>query len=426
MAPSGAESMIQKTVLPNGIPILTELIPTAYSISLGIWVKVGSRDEQVRNTGISHFIEHLLFKGTKRRTALEISRAIESVGGILNAFTGREYTCFYAKVLDQHLDLALDILSDIFLNSKFNAGEVERERNVILQEISMVEDTPEELVHDLFNCSFWGGHALGRPVLGSSDNIRRFRTGDLKGYFRERFLGGPVLITAAGNCRHEEVVRSIEKITRRVKPKEWSPRRRRPTAHAGFHAHQKPLEQVHLCIGARARKYSHPSRFAFYILNTILGGGMSSRLFQEIREKRGLAYSVYSYISSYVDAGLFGIYAGVSEKHVREVLDLILIELRSLRDRRINKETLRIAKEQLKGNLLLSNESTDSRMSRLAKNEIYFRRYVEIDEVLSLLDKVTPEEVQEAARDAFGRDGLMAVLLGNIRPEEFSDSILEL
>jgi len=418
--------MIQKTVLPNGIPILTEHIPTAYSISLGIWVKTGSRDEQARSTGISHFIEHLLFKGTKRRSALEISRAIESVGGILNAFTGREYTCFYAKVLDKHLELALDILSDIFLNSRFNPREVEKERNVILQEISMVEDTPEELVHDLFNSSFWGGHALGRPVLGSAANVRRFGTADLKGYFRERFLGGPVLIAAAGNCRHEEVVRSIEKISRKVKPKKWSPRRRRPTAHSGINVQQKPLEQVHMCLGARAKKYNHPSRFAFYILNTILGGGMSSRLFQEIREKRGLAYSVYSYISSYVDAGLLGIYVGVSEKHVREVLDLIIVELQSLRDHSIEEETLRIAKEQLKGNLLLANESTDSRMSRLAKNEMYFGRSVAIDEVVSQLEKVTPDDVQDSAREAFDRNGLMAVLLGNVSPDEVPESILEL
>lgn len=415
---NGTGSYYQKTVLDDGIKVITEKIPYLNSVSIGVWVITGSRDEQPRENGISHFIEHLLFKGTERRTAYEIAKEIDSVGGSLNAFTGREYTCFYAKVIDKNLPLAIDLLSDIFLHPLFDAKDVEKERMVILQEIKMVEDTPDDYVHDLFNRVCWGDHPLGYPILGTSDLVQSFSRDEIYRYFKENYQPNQIVICAAGSLDHNDVVERIQKTFGQIRKAERNRERTRPQSISTTNVLNRELEQVHFCLGTKGLQYNHSLRFASYILNTILGGGMSSRLFQEIRENRGLAYSVYSYLPTYTDAGLVVVYAGTGEDTFHEVINLTLKEFNSLKGDPFRNGELETTKEQLKGNLLLGLESSDNMMTRLAKNEIYFGSYLPVGEVLRGIDQVKADEVRSLASELFDERFFCLTLLGSLNGKD--------
>jgi predicted Zn-dependent peptidase len=416
--------MVQKTVLPNGIQVVTEEIPSVHSVSVGIWVEAGSRDERREENGISHFIEHMLFKGTQRRSARQIAKEIDAVGGILNAFTSKEFSSFYAKVMAEHLPVALDLLFDLYLNSLFAAEELEKERQVIVQEINMVEDTPDEYIHDLFSQSFWPHHPLGLPILGRLNTISRMDRRTLKGFFLKHYLQIPPIIVAAGKLKHEDLLRPVQEALRKIRPRPKERKIHPPRPHPQIQVKNKQLEQVHLLLGTQGFSVVHPRRYAFTILNTILGGGMSSRLFQEVREKRGLAYSVYSFASSFVDSGLLGVYVGTGDHTLNRVLRVILREMKRLAENSIRPKELRSAKEQLKGNLLLSLESTDSRMSRLAKNEIFFHRFVSTEEIIEGIEKVSAEEIISLAQEIFRPDSFSLTVLGPVTEKTIPKTLL--
>jgi len=416
----------QKTILDNGIKVITEEIPYLQSVSIGVWVITGSRDEQPHENGISHFIEHLLFKGTEKRTAFDIAKEIDSVGGTLNAFTGREYTCFYAKVIDKNLPLAIDLLSDIFLHSLMDVKDVEKERMVILQEIKMVEDTPDDYVHDLFNRAYWGDHPLGFPIFGTSQLVQSFNREQICQYFKENYQSSRIIVCASGNLNHQEVVDWIGTTFGQIPKSDKSKERLKPHSISTTNICKRNLEQVHFCLGTKGLQHNHSLRFASYVLNTILGGGMSSRLFQEIRENRGLAYSVYSYLPTYIDTGLVVVYAGTSEGSFQEVMELILKEFRCLKKEPFKNGELETAKEQLKGNILLSLESSENLMTRLAKNEIYFESYLPVEEILRSLDGVGEEIVRNLASDIFDEQFFCLTVLGPLEGNKFDKSILKL
>jgi predicted Zn-dependent peptidase len=413
----------QKTVLDNGIKVITEEIPYLKSVSIGVWVNTGSRDEQPHENGISHFIEHLLFKGTERRTAFDIAKEIDSVGGTLNAFTGREYTCFYAKVIDRNLPLAIDLLSDIFLHSLMDPNDVEKERMVILQEIKMVEDTPDDYIHDLFNRVCWGDHPLGFPIFGTSELVQSFNRDQVYQFLKDNYLPKRIIICAAGNLRHQEVVDSIGATFGEIPKSDKLWQRVKPHSISTSNIRRRELEQVHFCLGTKGLEYNHSLRFASYLLNTVLGGGMSSRLFQEIRENRGLAYSVYSYLPSYIDSGLVVVYAGTNGNSFQEVIDLVLKEFNRLKTERFKKEELETAKEQLKGNLLLSLESSDNLMTRLAKKEIYLGSYMPVERVIKGIDEVDEEGVRHLAETIFDEQFFCLTVLGPVDGDGFKKNL---
>jgi predicted Zn-dependent peptidase len=414
-------SRIQKSFLPSGIRVITEEMTDVESSSIGVWVRTGSRNETPEERGISHFIEHLLFKGTVKRTALDIAREIESVGGVLNAFTGKEYTCFYAKVLNKDLPLAIDILADIFISSRFDPVELEKERMVILQEIKMVEDTPDDLVHDLFASRFWKGHPLGCPVLGNIKTVKSLKRDNILSYFKRRYRPGSVFITAAGGLKHSHVVRMLKKTFGRLEitgsEESFTP----PVHTPGVKLFKRALEQVHICLGVPAFAHSHPHRYRLYLLTTILGGGMSSRLFQEIREKRGLVYSVYSYLNLCRDAGSLVVYAGTSVEEVGKVLRLLLKEFKRLHEG-VGRVELRGAKEQLKGGMLLGLETSDNRMTKLAKDEMYFGRVVPVSEMVAAIDRVKMSGIRETATRVLAPRNITMVAVGNVRKRDLPAS----
>ena len=408
----------RKTVLENGLRVITEAWPHTEAASVGIWVRTGSRDERPEENGLSHFIEHLVFKGTRRRSALDIVREIESVGGTINAFTAKEYTCFHARVLDKDLPLALDVLCDLLTEPLFDPVELEKERMVILQEIKMADDVPDDHIYDLFHRSFWGDHPLGLPIIGTKETVSSFSREQIEGFFRRRYTPERMIVAAAGHIEHEEVVREVEKRLGSIPPSDdHRPEPRAEGGKGGVGVEYRELEQVHLCLGVRGIPYAHPNRFAGYVLHTILGGNMSSRLFQEIREKRGLTYSVYSFMNSYRDSGVLGVYAGTTKEELDEVIDLILRELRRMKAGEVEEREVQVAKEYLKGNMVLALESSDGRMSRLAKNEIYFGRHIPLEEALRELDRVDVERVLEASREFFNAS-FNLVLLGSLKEEE--------
>ena len=402
----------QRTILGNGIRVITEEIPYLKSVSIGVWVTTGSRDEDPHENGVSHFIEHLLFKGTERRTAFDIAKEIDSVGGTLNAFTGREYTCFYSKVIDKNLPLAIDLLSDIFLHSMMDVKDVEKERMVILQEIKMVEDTPDDYIHDFFNRVCWGDHPLGFPIFGTSDLVQSFHREQILQFLKENYQPNRIIICAAGNVKHQEVVDRIGETFGQLPRSEKERKRLKPDSISTTNIRKRELEQVHFCLGTKGLQYNHSLRFASYVLNTILGGGMSSRLFQEIRENRGLAYSVYSYLPSYIDTGLVVVYAGTNESSFREVIELVLNEFNRLKKDPFRDGELETSKEQLKGNLLLSLESSDNLMTRLAKNEIYFGSHLPVEKTLKGIDAVEEDAVRYLAKELFDERFFCLTILG--------------
>ncbi len=393
--------MVEKTTLGNGVRILTHKIPYVRSVSLGVWVNVGARDESADENGLSHFIEHMIFKGTARRSAFDIAKAFDAIGGHTNAFTGMETTCYHARVMDAHLDTAVDVLSDIFLHSVFAPEEVERERPVIFQEIEMVEDSPEEFIHVLAEEAFWGDHALGRPITGSRENVLRFDSDALKAFFGRLYQPDRILISAAGNVEHDQLAAQFAEAFEAIEPGNGFPDRGRPGGRSGVFANERALGQVHLCLETPGISATDPRRYAASLLGTILGGNMSSRLFQEIREKRGLAYSVYSFMGSYEDTGTSGVYVGTSPDKGPKALELILWELTRLRDAPVDPAELRDAKEFTKGGLLLSAESVDNAMVRLAQNEIHFGEFVPLETAIERIEAVTVAEIRQLAGDLF-------------------------
>ena len=412
--------MFAKTVLDNGIRILSQEMADHRSVSLGLWVENGSRHESPQQNGISHFIEHLLFKGTERRTAAQIAEEMDAVGGVINAFTTKEHTCYYAKVLDENLPLAIDLLTDIFLHSSFDGEEIERERSVILQEISQAEDTPDDYVHDLFSLDFFNDHPLARPICGCADTVTKFRRDDFLAFFKSRYRPGRVIVSAAGHLRHHDLVREMAERLGSVTDAcgDAPPAlegERAPQMRSGVFPHSKTLEQVHFCLGVVGIPQAHPKRYAAFVLNTLLGGGMSSRLFQEIREKRGKAYSVYSFSSSYKDVGYLGVYAGTSIMWVEEVVELILKELKSLAAGNINDDEMSRTQGQLVGGMILGLESTDSWMSHIARNEIYFGTPISTDEISQGIRSVSRDDVVELARALFRSEKTALSLLGDFK-----------
>ena len=420
--------MFTKTVLDNGIRILSEEMPNARSVSLGIWVENGSRHEPRHQNGISHFIEHLLFKGTDRRSAAQIAEEMDSVGGVLNAFTAKEHTCYYAKVLDENLPVAIDLLTDIFLHSVFDREEIERERSVILQEISQAEDTPDDYVHDLFNLDLFKDHPLGRPICGQAATVLKFSREDFLDFVRDRYLPGRVIVAASGHVSHEKLVREMDQrlggknLEFRIQNSEFRVGDS-PKLQSGIFQHSKSLEQVHLCLGVAGIHQTHPLRYAAYILNTILGGGMSSRLFQEIREKRGKAYSIYSFLASYRDVGYLGVYAGTSLEWAEEVVDLMVREMGRLAAGEIGEEELQRAKSQLVGNMILGMESTDSWMSHITRNEIYFGKAISVEEISSGVRSVSRADIVDLARATFRSEEMALSLLGDFEKKSLDLSL---
>ncbi len=410
--------------LSNGIRVVSEAVNSFSSATIGIWLDRGSRQEAPENNGIAHFVEHMLFKGTRRRTAAQIAEEIDSVGGALNAFTGKEQTCFYARVLAEHLDLALDLLSDILLDPKFDAEELARERLVVLQEISQVEDTPDEYIHDLFASDYWPDHPLGLPVLGRSDYIAQLERQDCLKWIEQCRQPQHILIAAAGKVDHERLVEEVGKRFEGVSAATDGCRGRRAKPSQGVSLHFKDLEQVQLCFGTAGIASSDPDRYAASVLNAALGGGMSSRLFQEIREKRGWAYSVYSFLCSYSDSGYLGISVGTSAERVNEVVEAIVRELERVAQDGLKEEELRRMKDHIKGNILLSLESTESLMNRIARDQLTFGRMIPVSEVTRKLEEVSGEKVLEMAKLLVSKGSWALTLLGDMGDSKIDDRLV--
>jgi predicted Zn-dependent peptidase len=406
---------IRREVLPNGLTVITEEMDHIRSISIGIWIKTGSRDEDKEWNGISHFVEHMVFKGTQHRSAEEIARQVDSIGGNIDAFTAKECVSFSMKVLDEHLPIAMDVLSDLVLNPVFDDQDITRERGVILEEIKMDEDNPDYLVHEIFTQNFWKGHPLGLPILGTRDTVRRFERPPVHDFYAQRFAPGNLIITAAGYLNHDRFVELARKHFANMKP-----------VSNGFHSappkiisrivlrNKKALEQVQICVGVPSYPITHEKRHSSYILNTLLGGGMSSRLFQNIRERQGLAYAIYSDLNPYRDTGCLSVYAGTSKASATKVVESIVSEFSKLKKETVSADELRRAKDQLKGSLMLSLESSTARMSNLARQEMYFDRFYGLDELIAKIESVTAAELQELANNFFQTENIAVTILGNL------------
>jgi len=410
-----SERNLRRTVLPNGLIVLTERMEHLHSVAMGVWIKSGSRCEQPETNGISHFVEHMLFKGTKSRSAQRIAREMDSIGGNLDAFTSKETICFNVKSLSDHVPMALEVLTDLVLNPVFAPPDIERERGVILEEIKIDEDNPDVLVHELFTQSFWKGHPLGKPILGTTETVGRLGQQHFFTYHGDRFHGGNMVFSAAGNLDHdrftEAVAEKFASLQGGLAPADLSAPE--PSARIVLR-NKKSLEQVQICLGVPAPPITDDNRYATLILNTVLGGGMSSRLFQTIREERGLAYSVYSDLSPYRDTGNLCVYAGTSAGKALQVVELILAEFRNLKEELIGDEELTRAKDQLKGNILLGLESSNSRMANLARQEMYFRQFFPAEEIIARIDEVTAEQVQAMAQRLFQPESIAVTLLGRL------------
>jgi predicted Zn-dependent peptidase len=406
---------IQREVFPNGLTVLTERMDHIRSVSMGIWVKSGSRHEDPHVNGISHFVEHMVFKGTSNRTAEQIARQVDSIGGNMDAFTGKETICFNIKVLDEHLPIAVDVLSDMVLHPVFDGKEIVRERGVILEEIKMDEDNPDYLVHEIFTQNFFKDHPLGKPILGTKETVRRFDQASTVAYYGHKFSPGNLIISAAGNLQHEDFVELLRQRFAAL-----------PRGSNGWHdtppkinsriilRNKKALEQVQICVGVPSYSISHDRRYVMYVLNTLLGGGMSSRLFQNVREKQGLVYSIFSELNPFRDTGLLSVYAGTSRESAPKVVRSIVSELRQLKETPIAEEELKRAKDQLKGSLMLSLESSTARMSNLARQEMYYDRFVSMDEIIQRIQAVTQEDLLRSANELFRPEVIAVTVLGNL------------
>lgn len=406
--------MMHRTILENGVRLVSEEMPGMPSVTVGIWVENGSRDEAPEENGIAHFLEHLFFKGTERRTAAAIAEEIDAVGGVLDAFTSKEYTCYYAKVLPEHLPLAFDLLTDVFLHSRFDDVEIERERSVICQEIAQIEDTPDDLIHDLFHLDYWRGHPLSWPISGTAARVSRFQRGDFLRYLEHRYRPDRIVVAMAGGARHDEVCDQFGPALSALNGKTTIVPSAAPVACPGFYPHRRNLEQTHLCLGVPCVSVEDPAWYAAYLLHTALGGGMSSRLFQEIRERQGLVYDVSSFLSSYRGAGYLGIYAATSTESAPKVIELSCAALSTIAREGITADELRRAKGHAKGGLLLGLETSESRMNRLARCEMYFRRDIPIAEVVGEIERVTLEDVHALAARCFSGENRALTLLGEV------------
>lgn len=410
--------MFTKRHLENGIPVVMEQLKNFRSFILGIWVKVGSRNETPDKNGISHFLEHMFFKGTKKRTATEISIDIDSLGGELNAFTSRENTAFYVKVLDEYIDKGVELLSDIFLHSQFLEEEIEKEKGVIKEEIKLVEDTPDDYIHDLFSKTVWGEKGLGQPVLGKRETIKGFTREDLINHVRKYYGTKDTVIACAGNFDPDHVINLLNhylgNLRRGSEPELFSP----PFFNSEIAIYTKDLSEVHLCLGVEGLPYASEDRYTLAILNTILGAGVSSRLFQEIREKKGYAYSIFSFVSAYFDTGFWAVYAGTGRKKAVIVAELIIKEMKNLYET-LSETELKRAKDQLKGNLILGLESTGSRMQSIARQEIYYKRYFSQKEIMKEIDAVTIEQARSLSRRLINDGKMSMTVLGPVSGEDF-------
>ncbi len=406
---------IERASLPNGLRIVTESMPYVRSVSLGVWIGSGSRIERGPQNGLSHFIEHMVFKGTKNRSAEEIARSVDSVGGGLDAFTSKELVSFNTKVMDEHLPFALDVLSDLVLNPLFREGDIEKEKGVILEEIKMEADQPEFVLHESFISNFWKSHGLGKPILGTRETVKKFGQEMLLDYYNRVYSPQNILITAAGNLEHDHIVKLIREKFSDMKQRDGLPADSVPKTHAPIILKKKEsLEQVHIAMGVPSYPLAHELRFPLYVLNTVLGGGMSSRLFQNIREKQGLAYAVYSELNLFSDTGCFTVYAGTAAETAKQVVDSVMHEFRELKNELISEDELRRSKDHLKGSLMLSLESTSSRMSNLARQELYFDRFTTMDEMLEKIESVTRDEVQMIAQEFFRTEDMALAMLGRL------------
>jgi predicted Zn-dependent peptidase len=406
---------IQREVLPNGLTILTEQMDHIRSVSMGIWVKSGSRHEDPNVNGISHFVEHMVFKGTTSRSAEDIARQVDSIGGNMDAFTGKETICFNIKVLDEHLPIAVDVLSDMVLHPVFDVKEITRERGVILEEIKMDEDNPDYLVHEIFTQNFFKGHPLGKPILGTKETVRRFDQEATLAYYGSKFAPSNLIVSAAGSLSHHEFVELLREQFGQL-----------TAGSNGWHdippkinsriilRNKKALEQVQICVGVPSYRISHEKRYVSYILNTLLGGGMSSRLFQNVREKQGLVYSIFSELNPFRDTGLLSVYAGTSRESAPKVVQSIVNEFRQLKENAISEEELKRGKDQLKGSLMLSLESSTARMSNLARQEMYYDRFFGMDEIIQRIQAVAVEDLLQSANELFRPELIAVTVLGNL------------
>lgn len=404
MTPTTTEAVqqVQKTTLPNGLKIVTEKIESIKSISAGIWVKTGSRNETDNLAGITHFLEHMLFKGTENRTAFEIAQSMESVGGYLNAFTSTEYTCYYARCLDSKLEDALDVLSDMVRHSSFPEEEMQKEKNVVLEEMKMYKDSPNDVILEEFTSQVFPEHPIGRPVLGFEESVVSFTRENLFDYIDQRYQPDNLLVAVAGNVEHQDVLNLVSRLLDyEISEATVNEDQPLPVYEVTQKEITKPIEQAHMVLGRRALNYDHPDKYLLLLANTVLGGGMSSRLHQNIREKHGYCYAIGPFNQSYLDSGLFGVYVGTDQDYVPHVKELIEKEFNRIRDEKVDSQELQEAKEHLKGKLLLSQESTSNRMTRLAKSEIYFNRHITLDELVENIDEVNAEDLQVFCQDFF-------------------------
>ncbi len=412
--------MYNKTVLDNGIRVITESLPHSRVVSVGVWIDVGSRDEHDLNSGSAHFVEHMLFKGTRNRTALQIARELDVLGGAANAFTSRENTCLHATVLDSNLPKVVDLFTDLLLNSLFADDEIERERQVILQEINMVEDMPDDHIHDLFAALLWGKHPLGKTILGVQEIVAAMDSKKLQDYVSRYYVADRIVIAAAGSVDHDDFVSLWQDAFATFgNEKNGIQKRSKPAVlPAKKKIYSKPLEQVHVLLGTYGLCMVDEARFAYLLLNVLLGGNMSSRLFQEVREKRGLAYSIYSYIASYSDCGYLAIYLGVDRDSVNESIKLIDREINKLQDMPVSDTELSNTKDFVKSGLFLSMENMEVIMTRIARNEMYFGKYIPLEEVIDSIDHVGSGEIKELARQVFGSRSMTVAGLGPLENTE--------
>jgi predicted Zn-dependent peptidase len=406
---------IETTVLPNGLRVISEYMSHVRSVSVGIWIDSGSRREAPAESGLSHFIEHMVFKGSANRSAEDIARSVDSLGGNLDAYTGKELVCYNTKVLDEHLPLAFDVLSDMVLHPAFRSEDVEKEKGVILEELKMEVDNPEYLVHETFSSNFFKGHPLGQSIIGTRETIKSFDAKVVRNFYRSVYTPKNILITAAGHVKHKKLVDLVAAQFGALAPRPQRKQAGPPEPQARIVMKDKTsLEQMHLLAGVPAYPVAHPSRFSAYVLNVLLGGSMSSRLFQTIREQRGLVYSVFSEINAFRDSGVLAIYAGTSRASMPQVLELTMGELRKFKEEPVPTEELKRGKDHLKGSVMLGLESTSSRMSNLARQEMYFGRFVTLDEIVREIDAVTVESVQQVAKELFRPEAFALTVLGNL------------
>ncbi len=411
-------AVYKKTVLPCGVRVVTEELPGVRSIAIGVWINVGSRDERPEENGLSHFIEHMVFKGTHKRSAAKIAHELESVGGSLNAFTSREQTCYYARILDRHLERAVDVLADILRHSRFDPQELEKEKNVIIEEIKDVEDSPGDWVHDLFAENIWKNHPLGKPIIGHRERIKNFDRSKIVSYLSSKYLAEQVVVAASGNVIHSRLVALVQSKLSFPSANGASSLNRLAPSDTGERSFtSKDISQVHICLGVPSASFKDRSRYACLVLNTVLGSGMSSRLFQKVREEKALAYTIYSYHDFYEDAGILGIYLATSPEQAAPAVELVLDELARIKKEKLPRREFESAKEQLKGNLVLGLESTSSRMNRLGRNEQVLGEYVSLKQALAVIEAVKPAQVAEQADRLFSENRLSAAFLGSLGQE---------